>query len=118
MKVLGIGAKRTRSVQGKIIRGENLTDNRGKHQNHVVKLTKTLQDMILEYCKLIPHKQSHYRQEYTQKYDYFENADLTFPVLYKLFLEYYTKVSGNQKASLSFSTHCNYFNHEIPFSFN
>lgn len=114
--VIGITKNRIFTVQQKIISDSSLKDQRGKHDQHVVKLTETVKTLILVHCESIPHKPSHYKREETTL-NYFVNAELTLTQLYSLFVEYYQAVTGILDIPLDETTYTMYFNKNIPFSF-
>lgn len=86
--LLNIGRERFATVQKKIKNNENIGDDRGKHDNHLLLLSPELKKIIHDQCLSIPHSESHYSREKTELLS-FDHPDLTFPLLYKLFLDYY-----------------------------
>ena len=100
-----------------MINGENLSDNRGKHENHVLKLSDHLKNSIQEHVKLISHRVSHCRRESTSLF-YFEQTDFTLKKLYELFVEYYLKKAEQNELPLKESTYSKYFDYHLNFMFN
>lgn len=94
----------------------NLNDNRGKHDNHAVKLTDELKDLIRTHCESLPHSESHYTREHS-KLNYFEMSDLTLRDLYYSFLDYYASVTGRMDIPLEESAYRKFFNNYVNFSF-
>lgn len=91
-------------------------DRRGKHENHVIKLSDDVKQLIELHCLTIPHSESHYGSE-KSNLKYFENSNLALNKLYSLFLDYYTAFTGNFDPPIDFSTYCKYFNHNLSYSF-
>jgi len=70
-----------------------MKDVRGRNI-HSIRLSNEVKQIICEHCHSIPHSESHYSRE-KSKLKYFD-SDLSLTTLYKLFLEYYTKKTGNE----------------------
>lgn len=111
-KLSNIGKRRIETVQKKLL-NFNLHDDRGNHENHIVKLSSEVKSLIHLHCESLPHAESHYTRE-DSKLKYFDSPDLTLDALYGLFTEYYASVTGNTETPLSKNT---YFNHHVNFSF-
>ena len=116
--VFCIGKRRVDTIQKKIITNTETVDGlRGKHGNHVIKLTEDVKILIQEHCNSILHFELHYSREDT-KLNYFNDKSLTLHVLYISFSDFYASVTGSTSLSLDESTYSKYFNHCINFSFN
>ena len=115
--LLNIGKSRFETIRNKLLNNITLNDNRGKHENQVVKLTDELKKLIQQHCESIPHSESHYDREDTTL-QYFDHPDLTLTKIYKMFLEYYSAATGDLNAPFDESTYSKYFNHYVPFSFS
>lgn len=115
LKLYMITNGRLQRVQEKLLEGRELNDGRGKHATRLIKLTKDAKDLIMTFCKSLPHKRSHYSRRDSDLF-YFENSDLNLRVLYSLFDDYFQSVTG-EELSLSRSSFCDYFNHTVPFTF-
>ena len=116
-KVLDIGRKRIRVLQSKIGKNESLADNRGRHENHVIRLTDEVKNLIEEHCLSIPHSESHYRRE-KSSLQYFDNPDLNLTTLYQLFLEFYAMKTGKTEIPLTRTTYEKYFQYNQNFAFS
>lgn len=115
-KVFNVGKARIETVQKKLSTNTTLDDNRGKHDNHIQKLTDEVKTVIQSHCESLPHSESHYSRE-NSKLNYFDSSDLTLVKLYELFIDYYASVTGKSEIPLDFSTYSKYFNHSVNFSF-
>lgn len=115
--LLQVDKSKFETIRLKLLNGESLTDKRGQHGNHRVKLTENVKKMIHEHCYSIPHSQSHYEHEKSNLL-YFENPDLNMTKMYKLFVQYYTDQTGDTNAPIEESYYCKYFNHNVGFSFS
>lgn len=116
LKVFNISKNRISSIQKKIINGLSVSDGRGKHGKQIIKLTDDIKALIHQHCELIPHSQSHYSAE-KSKLHYFDDPELNLNILYELFLDYYTSVTGDYSSPISISSYSKYFNHNVNFSF-
>lgn len=114
--LIQITQDRLRTVQNKKKQNETLGDKRGKHENHAVKLSEQLKQLIREHCESFPHTESHYASEKTNL-KYFENPELNISRLYESFLNFYESRTGNSEVPLSYVTFGDYFNHEVNFTF-
>lgn len=116
-KCLQIDKLRLETIREKRKKNEILSDKRGKHNNHFVTLTDEIQQLIQQHCRTIPHSQSHYQRE-KSKLHYFDNSGLDLNELYKLFLDYYSSVTGVLQPPISKETYSNYFNFHVDFTFS
>lgn len=116
-KLLNIGRKRIRTVQSKAEKNEYIGDNRGKHENRVIRLTDEVKELIIAHCSSIPQSESHYTRE-KSSLQYFENPDLTLKKMYELFLEFYAAKTGRFEIPLTRTTYEKYFNYHLNFSFS
>lgn len=65
--ILNIEKMRIETAQNKLIENLNLNDNKGKHDNHLIKLTNELKVLIQTHCKeSLPHSGSHYTRQHTK----------------------------------------------------
>lgn len=103
-------------IQKKLANNETLNDQRGKHDNHTVKLTDDIKILIERHCESIPNSESHYRREHSNL-KYFDNSDLNLEKLYMLFLDYYYAETGDEDPPITKTTYFTYFNHHVNFSF-
>jgi len=113
--ILGITKHRFATIQKKRINNESMKDVRGRNI-HTIRLSEVKQ-IICEHCHSISHSESHYSRE-KSKLNYFDHRDLSLTTLYKLFLEYHRKKTGNENSLISESTYSKYFNHILDFTFS
>ena len=74
--LLQVGKGRFVTVQKKLKNNDSLEDYRGSHDNHLVRLTDDIKQMILDHCLSIPLRDSQYVRE-KSSLQYFEHPDLT-----------------------------------------
>lgn len=116
LNLLNLSQGRFYTVQQKMIAGEILTDKRGKHKKHVVKLTDMVKDLILKHCESLPHSSVCYKNGEV-KLNYFNSAELNLKRLYESFLDYYAAITEESEIPLNLSTYSYYFNHNINYTF-
>lgn len=117
MNVLNISKSRIETVQQKIMNDEPLSDRRGHHDNHTLKLDEDVRKLIQSHCESLPHSESHYARADT-KLNYFQDSSLTLTRLYDLFSDYYFSITGNTQIPVGESAYFKFFNHHVNFSFS
>lgn len=115
--LLDIRRSRFASIQKKMLNNESLQDNRGKHQNHVIRLSDELKEIIAEHCSSIPHSKSHYFKGKSGLLC-FNDPELSIGKLYLLFIKYYTAKTGDSNPPIKESTYAKYFNHNLKYTFS
>lgn len=115
-QVLNMGRGRFRTIQGKIKRGEELSDNRGNHNINFMKLSDRVKQAIHDHYHSLVHSASDHPQENSSMKS-FPDSSLTLKKTYELFVEFYAS-QNNEKCPIKESTYSKYFNRCVKFTFD
>ncbi|KAJ8674060.1 hypothetical protein QAD02_005322 [Eretmocerus hayati] len=113
--LLQIKRGRLTTIQNKMLKDQSLKDCRGKHDNHKLKMTETMKNMIKLHCESIDHTGSHYTDSSLQ---YFVDSELNLVKLYQSFCEYYRQETQTSQVPVSLPVYSNYFNYQLNYSFS
>lgn len=110
-----VSVKRIRLIQQKTKDGQSFEERRGHHENRPNKLPKQVWELALAHLKSIPHHQSHYIANRTNRL-YFDNPDITIKELYGGFKNYFHEITGNT-LTMAYKTYFKFFR-ETNFTFS
>ena len=113
--VLRESPKRLEILQSKILAGNGLLDERGKHTNRPNQIDFEAWTLLDVYCESIPHAPSHYSHSKTDR-QYFLNPDLNMKKVFDGFIDYYGAVTGNDIV-IAFNTFERHFVTSMPYGF-
>ncbi|KAJ8671107.1 hypothetical protein QAD02_002366 [Eretmocerus hayati] len=113
--VLQIKRGRLTTIQNKLVKNQSLKDCRGKHENHNLKMTIELKNLIKTHCETFDHASTHYT---SSSLKYFVDPELNLTKLYGSFCAHHCERFQTSVVPISLTNYLNFFNYELKFGFS